>query len=419
MRRVVVTGLGLVTPLACGVEDTWTRLLGGQSGAGRISRFNPDRVTTKYACEVPFGDGLGGTFNPDAWMEPKERRKVDDFILYGVAAAEQAVSDAGWKPINETDLVRTGVMIGSGIGGLNSIAETAVLIHEKGPRRVSPFFIPGALINLISGQVSIKYGFKGPNHSVVTACSTGAHAIGDAARLIMTDDADVMIAGGAEASISEIGIAGFNACKALSTKYESEPSAASRPYDINRDGFVMGEGSGIVVLEELEHAVERGAKIYAEILGYGLSGDAHHITAPSEDGEGGERAMRAALSKAKVDAQLINYINAHGTSTMADTIELAAVERLMGSASANVKMSSTKSMTGHLLGAAGAIEAIFSILAIRDQIVPPTINLDDPAVRTEVDLVANQNQECEVNYALSNSFGFGGTNASLLLGKLK
>ena len=419
MRRVVVTGLGLVTPLACGVEDTWTRLLGGQSGAGRISRFDPDRVTTKYACEVPFGDGSGATFNPDAWMEPKERRKVDDFILYGVAAAEQAVSDAGWKPINETDLVRTGVMIGSGIGGLNSIAETAVLIHEKGPRRVSPFFIPGALINLISGQVSIKYGFKGPNHSVVTACSTGAHAIGDAARLIMTDDADVMIAGGAEASISEIGIAGFNACKALSTKYESEPSAASRPYDINRDGFVMGEGSGIVVLEELEHAVKRGAKIYAEILGYGLSGDAHHITAPSEDGEGGERAMRAALSKAKVDAYLINYINAHGTSTMADTIELAAVERLMGSASANVKMSSTKSMTGHLLGAAGAIEAIFSILAIRDQIVPPTINLDDPAVRTEVDLVANQNQECEVNYALSNSFGFGGTNASLLLGKLK
>ena len=419
MRRVVVTGLGLVTPLACGVEDTWTRLLGGQSGAGRISRFDPDRVTTKYACEVPFGDGSGGTFNPDAWMEPKERRKVDDFILYGVAAAEQAVSDAGWKPINETDLVRTGVMIGSGIGGLNSIAETAVLIHEKGPRRVSPFFIPGALINLISGQVSIKHGFKGPNHSVVTACSTGAHAIGDAARLIMTDDADVMIAGGAEASISEIGIAGFNACKALSTKYESEPSAASRPYDINRDGFVMGEGSGIVVLEELEHAVERGAKIYAEILGYGLSGDAHHITAPSEDGEGGERAMQAALSKAKVAAQQINYINAHGTSTMADTIELAAVERLMGSASANVKMSSTKSMTGHLLGAAGAIEAIFSILAIRDQIVPPTINLDDPAVRTEVDLVANQNQECEVNYALSNSFGFGGTNASLLLGKLK
>ena len=419
MRRVVVTGLGLVTPLACGVEDTWIRLLGGQSGAGRISRFDPDRVTTKYACEVPFGDGSGGTFNPDAWMEPKERRKVDDFILYGVAAAEQAVSDAGWKPTNETDLVRTGVMIGSGIGGLNSIAETAVLIHEKGPRRVSPFFIPGALINLISGQVSIKYGFKGPNHSVVTACSTGAHAIGDAARLIMTDDADVMIAGGAEASISEIGIAGFNACKALSTKYESEPSAASRPYDINRDGFVMGEGSGIVVLEEFEHAVERGAKIYAEILGYGLSGDAHHITAPSEDGEGGERAMKAALSKAKVDAKQINYINAHGTSTMADTIELAAVERLMGSAAANVKMSSTKSMTGHLLGAAGAIEAIFSILAIRDQIVPPTINLDDPAVRTEVDLVANQKQECEVNYALSNSFGFGGTNASLLLGKLK
>ena len=418
MRRVVVTGLGLVTPLACGVEDTWTRLLRGQSGAGRISRFDPDRVTTKYACEVPLGDGSDGTFNPDAWMEPKEHRKVDDFILYGVAAAEQAVLDARWKPTAEKDLVRTGVMIGSGIGGLNSIAETAILIHEKGPRRVSPFFIPGALINLISGQVSIKYGFKGPNHSVVTACSTGAHAIGDAARFIMTDDADVMIAGGAEASISEIGIAGFNACKALSTKYESEPAAASRPYDINRDGFVMGEGSGVVVLEELEHALARGAKIYAEILGYGLSGDAHHITAPPEDGEGGERAMKAALSKAKLDAKQLNYINAHGTSTMADVIELAAVERLMGSAAGDVKMSSTKSMTGHLLGAAGAIEAIFSILSIRDQIVPPTINLNDPAVRTQVDLVANQSQECEVNYALSNSFGFGGTNASLLLGKL-
>ena len=352
-------------------------------------------------------------------MEPKERRKVDDFILYGVSAAEQAVLDADWKPTDKKELVRTGVMIGSGIGGLNSIANTAVLIHEKGPRRVSPFFIPGALINLISGQVSIKYGFKGPNHSVVTACSTGAHAIGDAARLIMTDDADVMIAGGAEASISEIGIAGFNACKALSTKYENEPTAASRPYDINRDGFVMGEGSGIVVLEEFEHAVSRGAKIYAEILGYGLSGDAYHITAPSEDGEGGERAMKAALSKANLDAKYVNYINAHGTSTMADVIELAAVERLLGSAAANVKMSSTKSMTGHLLGAAGAIEAIFSILAIRDQIVPPTINLHQPAVRSQVDLVANQNQKCEVNYALSNSFGFGGTNASLLLGKLQ
>ena len=419
MRRVVVTGIGLVTPLACGVSETWARLLDGQSGAGKITRFDPLRVTTKYACEVPFGDGADGTFNPDDWMEPKERRKVDDFILYGVSAAEQAVTDAGWKTNNEKDLERTGVMIGSGIGGLNSIAETAVLIHEKGPRRVSPFFIPGALINLISGQVSIKYGFKGPNHSVVTACSTGAHAIGDAARLIMTDDADVMIAGGAEASISEIGIAGFNACKALSTKFESEPTAASRPYDMNRDGFVMGEGSGIVVLEELEHAVSRGAKIYAEILGYGLSGDAYHITAPSENGEGGERAMRAALSKAKLDPEDINYINAHGTSTMADVIELAAVERLMGDAAGKVKMSSTKSMTGHLLGAAGAIEAIFSILAIRDQVIPPTINLDEPAVTTQVDLVANQNQECEVNYALSNSFGFGGTNASLLLGRLQ
>ena len=419
MRRVVITGLGLVTPLASGVDASWKRLLEGQSGAGLITRFDADRVATKYACEVPLGDGADGSFNADDWMQPKERRKVDDFILYGIAAAEQAVRDAGWMPEDEHSRLRTGVMIGSGIGGLNSIAETALLIHERGPRRVSPFFIPGALINLISGQVSIRYGFKGPNHSVVTACSTGAHAIGDAARLIMTDDADVMIAGGAEAAISEIGIAGFNACKALSTKRADAPETASRPYDEDRDGFVMGEGSGIVVLEDYDHARARGAKIYAEVLGYGLSGDAYHITAPSEDGEGGERAMRAALAKAGVEPSAVDYINAHGTSTMADVIELAAVERMMGPAAAQLTMSSTKSSTGHLLGAAGAIEAIFTILAIHDQVAPPTINLDNPAVDTPVDLAANQKRERKIDLALSNSFGFGGTNACLALGRVE
>ena len=418
MRRVVVTGLGLVTPLASGVEETWTRLLDGQSGAGPITHFDASNVSTKYACEIPYGDGTDGTFNPDDWMEPKERRKVDDFILYGIAAAEMAVRDSGWVPEDEEGRLRTGVMIGSGIGGLQSIAETSLLIKEKGPRRVSPFFIPGALINLISGQVSIKHGFKGPNHSVVTACSTGAHAIGDAARLIMTSDADVMVAGGAEAAICEIGIAGFNACKALSTKRADEPEKASRPYDADRDGFVMGEGAGIVVLEEYEHAKARGAKIYAEVLGYGLSGDAYHITAPSEDGEGGERAMRAALAKAGLESSALDYINAHGTSTMADVIELGAVERMMGDAAGKLTMTSTKSATGHLLGAAGAIEAIFTILAIRDQVAPPTINLDNVAVETPVDLAPNAKREREINYALSNSFGFGGTNASLLLGRV-
>ena len=418
MRRVVVTGLGLVTPLASGVEETWTRLLDGQSGAGPITHFDASNVATKYACEIPYGDGTNGTFNPDDWMEPKERRKVDDFILYGIAAAEMAVRDSGWAPEDEEGRLRTGVMIGSGIGGLQSIAETSLLIKEKGPRRVSPFFIPGALINLISGQVSIKHGFKGPNHSVVTACSTGAHAIGDAARLIMTSDADVMVAGGAEAAICEIGIAGFNACKALSTKRADEPEKASRPYDADRDGFVMGEGAGIVVLEEYEHAKARGAKIYAEVLGYGLSGDAYHITAPSEDGEGGERAMRAALAKAGLEPSALDYINAHGTSTMADVIELGAVERMMGDAAGKLTMTSTKSATGHLLGAAGAIEAIFTILAIRDQVAPPTINLDNVAVETPVDLAPNAKREREINYALSNSFGFGGTNASLLLGRV-
>ena len=418
MRRVVVTGLGLVTPLASGVEETWTRLLDGQSGAGPITHFDASNVATKYACEIPYGDGTDGTFNPDDWMEPKERRKVDDFILYGIAAAEMAVRDSGWVPEDEEGRLRTGVMIGSGIGGLQSIAETSLLIKEKGPRRVSPFFIPGALINLISGQVSIKHGFKGPNHSVVTACSTGAHAIGDAARLIMTSDADVMVAGGAEAAICEIGIAGFNACKALSTKRADEPEKASRPYDADRDGFVMGEGAGIVVLEEYEHAKARGAKIYAEVLGYGLSGDAYHITAPSEDGEGGERAMRAALGKAGLDPSALDYINAHGTSTMADVIELGAVERMMGDAATKLTITSTKSATGHLLGAAGAIEAIFTVLAIRDQVAPPTINLDNVAVETSVDLAPNAKREREINYALSNSFGFGGTNASLLLGRV-
>ena len=418
MRRVVVTGLGMVSPLADGVEATWERLLAGASGAGMIEKFDTSNVVTKYACEVPLGDGTNGTFNGDAYLEPKERRKIDDFILFGMAAAQQAVQDSGWMPQADADRERTGVMIGSGIGGLQTIAETALLIDKRGPRRVSPFFIPGALINLVSGQVSIKYGFKGPNHAVVTACSTGAHAIGDASRLIMFGDADVMVAGGAESSICEIGIAGFNACKALSTKSEADPTKASRPYDADRDGFVMGEGAGVVVLEELEHAKARGAKIYAEVLGYGMSGDAYHITAPSETGEGGERSMRAALKNAGLEPQAIDYINAHGTSTMADTIELGAVERMLGEHASKVTMSSTKSMTGHLLGAAGAIEAIFSILAIRDQVAPPTINLDNPAVETAVDLAPNAPVKREINVALSNSFGFGGTNASVLFGKV-
>ncbi|MBL9063619.1 beta-ketoacyl-ACP synthase II [Tabrizicola sp.] len=419
MRRVVVTGLGMVTPLACGVEETWNRLLEGQSGAGTITKFDTSNVVTQYACEIPMGDGSDGTFNPDDWMEPKEQRKVDDFIIYGMAAAVQAVRDAGWENPPEEEKLRTGVMIGSGIGGLNSIAETAVLIKEKGPKRVSPFFIPGALINLVSGQVSIRFGFKGPNHAVVTACSTGAHAIGDAARLIMWGDADVMVAGGTESPISEIGIAGFNACKALSTKRAEEPQKASRPYDADRDGFVMGEGAGVVVLEEYEHAKARGAKIYCEVLGYGLSGDAYHITAPSEDGDGGYRSMAAALKRAGLEPKDIDYINAHGTSTMADTIELGAVERLLGDHAPNATMSSTKSSIGHLLGAAGAVEAIFCVLALRDQVAPPTINLDNPAVAPKLDLAPNKAVKRKIDVALSNSFGFGGTNASLVLGKVR
>lgn len=419
MRRVVVTGLGLVTPLASGVEETWKRLLAGESGAGTITRFDASDVVTKYACEVPRGDGTNGTFNPDQWMEPKDQRKVDDFILYGMAAAIQAVKDAGWEPQDDEGRERTGVMIGSGIGGLTTIAETAVLIKEKGPKRVSPFFIPGSLINLVSGQVSIRFGFKGPNHAVVTACSTGAHAIGDAARLIAFGDADVMVAGGAESPISEIGIAGFNACKALSTKRADDPAKASRPYDNDRDGFVMGEGAGIVVLEEYEHAKARGAKIYAEVLGYGMSGDAYHITAPAENGDGGYRAMQAALKRAGLEPSAIDYINAHGTSTMADTIELGAVERLLGDDAPHATMSSTKSSIGHLLGAAGSVEAIFCALAIRDQIAPPTINLDNPAVESKLDLAPNRAVKRKIDIALSNSFGFGGTNASLVLGRVR
>ena len=418
MRRVVVTGLGLVTPLACGVEESWSRLLAGQSGASAITKFRTDDLATKIACQVPRGDGSNGTFNPDQWVDPKEQRRMDDFIIYGLAAARQAVDDSGWKPASEEDRCRTGCLIGSGIGGLDGIEQGSILVHEKGPRRLSPFFIPGRLINLVSGYVSIEHGFKGPNHAVVTACATGAHAIGDAARLIALDDADVMVAGGAEAAVCRIGIAGFNACRALSTGFNDTPARASRPYDKDRDGFVMGEGAGIVILEELEHARARGAKIYAEITGYGLSGDAYHITAPSEDGDGGYRAMQMALKRAGISPADIDYVNAHGTSTMADGIELGAVERLLGEAAPGKLMSSTKSAIGHLLGAAGAVEAIFCILAIRDGIVPPTINLENPGVTTRLDLVPHTARKHPVRVAMSNSFGFGGTNAALIVSKL-
>jgi 3-oxoacyl-[acyl-carrier-protein] synthase II len=414
MRRVVVTGLGMVTPLGCGVDTTWGRILEGKSGARRIETFEVEDLPAKIACQVPRGDGSNGTFNADEWMEPKEQRKVDDFIIYAMSAATQALNDAGWHPSTYEEQISTGVLIGSGIGGLNGIAETSLLLKERGPRRVSPFFIPGRLINLAGGYVSIEHGLKGPNHAVVTACSTGAHAIGDAARLVMLGDADVMVAGGTESSISRIGMAGFAACRALSTSFNDTPEKASRPYDKDRDGFVMGEGAGVVIVEALEHALARGAKIYGEIVGYGMSGDAFHITAPSEDGDGAYRSMQAALKRAGISASEIDYINAHGTSTMADEIELGAVTRLLGNATATASMSSTKSAIGHLLGAAGAVEAIFSLLAIRDQIAPPTINLDNPSVETPLDLVPHRARERKVDYALSNSFGFGGTNASLV-----
>lgn len=416
MRRVVITGLGIVSPLADGVEASWSRLLEGKSGAGPMQGFQTDDLACRVACHVPRGDGTDDTFNPDRAMAPKEQRKVDDFILYGMAAVIEAVEDSGWMPEDHEDQVRTGVLIGSGIGGLDGIASTTLTLEEKGPRRVSPFFIPGRLINLASGYVSIRYGFKGPNHAVVTACSTGAHAIGDASRLIGLGDADVMIAGGAEAAICRIGIAGFIACKALSTGFNDTPETASRPYDKDRDGFVMGDGAGIVVLEELEHAKARGAKIYAEVIGYGLSGDAYHITAPASDGDGAYRSMTAAIERAGISPKDLDYVNAHGTSTpLGDEIELGAVERLYGDGGKGLTMSSTKSAVGHLLGAAGAVEAVFSTLAIRDNVAPPTLNLDNPSVETGIDLVPHTAKEKPINTVLSNSFGFGGTNASLVM----
>lgn len=417
MRRVVVTGLGLLSPLGLGAEHSWKSLLSVRSAARRIDRFEVDDLPCKIANIIPR-EGEGA-FDPDAFMEPREQRKVGEFIVYGIAAADQALADSGWKPATDEERNTTGVLIGSGIGGIEGIAENALILHERGPRRISPFFIPGNIINLVSGQVSIRHGLRGPNHAVVTACSTGAHAIGDAARLIALGDADVMVAGGAEAPVTRLSIAGFSACKALSTSFNDTPERASRPYDRDRDGFVMGEGAGVVVLEELEHAKARGAKIYAELVGYGLSGDAYHITAPAEDGDGAYRCMKAALKRAGLEPSDVDYINAHGTSTMADTIELKAVERLVGEAAAKVSMSSTKSSIGHLLGAAGAAEAIFSILAIRDNVAPPTINLDNPEVETPIDLVPHKPRQRRIDVALSNSFGFGGTNASLVFSRFE
>jgi 3-oxoacyl-[acyl-carrier-protein] synthase II len=418
MRRVVVTGIGLVTPLGVGADVVWKRLVEGRSGIGAIQSFDVSDLPAKIAGQVPRGDTAAGRFNVDDWVPPKDQRKMDDFIIFALAAAEQAVSDAGWKPAGTLDRERTGVMIGSGIGGLPGITEGAITLHERGPRRLSPFFIPSNLINLASGHVSIRYGFSGPNHAVVTACSTGAHAIGDAARLIMWDDADVMVCGGAEAAVCRLGVAGFAAARALSTNFNDEPTRASRPWDERRDGFVMGEGAGILVLEALDHAIGRGAKIYAEVVGYGLSGDAHHITAPAEDGNGAYRAMRNALKRARLDPKEIDYINAHGTSTpLGDEIELGAVKRVFGDHAYELSMSSTKSSIGHLLGAAGSVEAIFSILAMRDGIVPPTLNLEHPSPGCDIDLVPLCAKERPVRYALSNSFGFGGTNASLIFGR--
>ena len=418
MRRVVVTGLGMVTPLGCGVEHTWRRLIAGQSGVTHVTRFEVSDLPARIAGQIPRGDGSGGTYNPDQWMEPKEQRKVDEFIVFAMCAAKQALDDAGWKPQAYEDQIVTGVLMGAGIGGAGGIADTGVVLKERGPRRVSPFFVPGRIINLASGYVSIEHGLKGPNHAVVTACSTGSHAIGDAGRLIALGDADVMVAGGTESPINRVSMAGFAAARALSTGFNDTPERASRPYDRDRDGFVMAEGAGAVVLEAYEHANQRGAKIYAEQIGYGLSGDAYHITAPSPDGDGAFRCMNAALKRAGISPGEIDYINAHGTSTpLGDEIELGAVQRLVGNDAARLTMSSTKSSIGHLLGAAGAVEAIFSILAIRDQLAPPTINLDNPSVETPIDLAPHQAKKRPISVALSNSFGFGGTNASLVFRK--
>ncbi|MCC7166062.1 MAG: beta-ketoacyl-ACP synthase II [Rhodospirillales bacterium] len=415
MRRVVVTGMGLVTPLGCGLEANWSRLMASQSGLRAIDRFDVSDMPARIAGLVTFGKDEPHQFDVDKWVSPKERRRMDDFIVYGLGAAGMAIEDSGWAPATDEDKERTGVMIGSGIGGLSTIYETSLVLKDGGPRKVSPFFIPASLINLVSGQVSIKYGFRGPNHAAVTACSTGAHALGDAARLIQFGDADVMVAGGAEAAVCRLGLAGFAAARALSTGFNDTPTRASRPWDKDRDGFVMGEGAGVVVLEDLDHAKKRGARIYAEVIGYGLSGDAHHITAPAEDGNGAFRAMQAALKRAQIDVDAVDYVNAHGTSTpLGDEIELGAVKRLFGPAAYKLSMSSTKSAIGHLLGAAGAVEAIYSILAIVRQAVPPTLNLDNPSEGCDIDLVAHKAKERPVTVALSNSFGFGGTNASLV-----
>jgi 3-oxoacyl-[acyl-carrier-protein] synthase II len=422
MRRVVITGIGLTTPLAANAPATWERLIAGKSGASRIEHFKVDDLQCQIACVVPRTEGRNGgagdahAFNPDNVMSAKEQRRIEDFILYAIAAADEAVADSGWKPESDDDRERTGVLIGSGIGGLDAIAKNALILDKEGPRKISPFFIPSALINLASGQVSIRHGFRGPNHAVVTACATGAHAIGDASRLIVHGDADVMLAGGAEASVVRLAMAGFCALRAMSTNFNDMPEKASRPYDKDRDGFVMGEGAGCLMLEEYEHAKARGAKIYAEVKGYGLSGDAYHITAPAEDGDGGFRAMKAALKDANMSPGDIEYLNAHGTSTpLGDEIELKAIERLFGNAAANLSLSSTKSAIGHLLGAAGAVETIFCALAIRDGIIPPTLNLDNPSVETAIDLTPHKAKKRPVKAAMSNSFGFGGTNAAVIL----
>src|SRR5438876_6878319 len=415
MRRVVVTGMGLVTPLGIGLDQVWRRLLAGESGVGAIQSFDVSDLPARIAAQVPRGDRAFGLFNADDWAPPKGHRRMDEFIIFAMAAAVQAVEDSGWRPDSEEERERTGVMIGSGIGGLPAITDAAITLQERGPRRISPFFIPSSLINLASGNVSIRYGFKGPNHAVVTACSTGAHAIGDAARLIMLDDADVMVCGGTEAAICRLGLAGFAAARALSTNFNDDPPRASRPWDQGRDGFVIGEGAGVLVLEELGHAKERDAKIYAEVIGYGMSGDAFHLTAPAEDGNGAFRSMRNALKNARLAPDSIDYINAHGTSTpLGDEIELGAVKRLFGDHTYKLSMSSTKSAIGHLLGAAGSVEAIFSILAMRDGVAPPTLNLENPSPGCDIDLVPKQSKQRKIRHVLSNSFGFGGTNASLI-----